>query len=67
MANERFISAIEQMERALARIEAVVSSPRSDTPEASAAMAALATRHDNLKNHMAEAIGRIDALLDGHR
>ena len=66
MANERLISAIEQMECALSRIETALSRTRSDRAEMPKELVALTERHEALKNDMAEAIGRIDVLLEGH-
>lgn len=64
MTDRRLILALGRLERALARVEADIStSPRPMTADESEALFRLAERHRSLREATESAIARIDRLL----
>ncbi len=62
MPNERFLLAVSRLEAALARIEAVATPPAPGVDAAD--FAALVERHGKLRAGTAEALARLDTLLE---
>ncbi len=68
MATEALNAALDQIEQALARLEAGVAALRtagSAESEATAELKALKTRHRRLKDKVAEELQQLDLLLAG--
>jgi len=62
MANDRLKFAIGRLERAAARVERLMSEGQS-SPSPAAPDLRLVEQHEQLRQHVRTAIGRIDALI----
>lgn len=66
MSNERLVAAIDRIERALARVEAVAQRPAAAADQ-EPAFSALQTRHLALKSETQVAIAELDRLISAAR
>ena len=67
MADQRALAAVRRIERALARVEAVTSSPSPASNGDYQEMERLRSAHDRLRDQVSGAIGQIDKLLQSGR
>ena len=64
MADTRALDAVRRIERAVARLEAAISSPPPPGAESGEDYQRLREAHDVLRRQVAGAIGQIDRLIE---
>ena len=67
MADQRALAAVRRIERALARVEAIDSTPSPASNGNDEEMERLRSAHDRLRHQVSGAIGQIDKLLQSGR
>ena len=64
MTGDRTEAAVQRIEAALARIAQAADRARSTEPPTPPSVTALVERHESLRETVAQALGKLDALLE---